>query len=368
LNPLASPPRADRILIVRLGAVGDVARTLPAAACLRAAWPGAHLAWLVEPPAASLVAAQPWVDEAIVFPRPPARARSEPVSARMRPGPGLAALSEIARCLASLRARHFDLVVDFHSILRSAVLALATGARRRVVYARPFGRELAWLLATHRARVAPERVSRFERNEALVRFLGAPAHRAARPIGVDAAAVAAMRERLGPGAPPLAIHPGTSDGARRKRIPAAVLARAARSLHAELGIPAVVTFGPARDDRPLAEAVVAAACGAARLAPPTPDLADLAALFACARLAIGPDTGPLHVAALVGTPVVQLLGPTDPVENAPWPGTPSRRVRAAPAGDVAGSTGSIGADAIVAAARELLRPAPPADPRAGATV
>ena len=89
----------------------------------------------------------------------------------------------------------------------------------------------------------------------------------------------------------------------------------------------MVSVGPARDDRAFAEAVVKAAGGAARLAPQTPGLGDLAALFARCRLYLGSDTGPLHVASLVGTPVVQLLGPTDPVENAPWPGTPSRTVR-----------------------------------------
>ena len=61
--------------------------------------------------------------------------------------------------------------------------------------------------------------------------------------------------------------------------------------------------------------------------PATPDLADLAALFARSRLYLGGDTGPMHVASLVGTPVLQLLGPTDPVENAPWPGTPSLTLR-----------------------------------------
>ena len=349
---------------MRLGAVGDVARTLPAASCLRAAWPGAHLAWLVEAPAAGLVASQAWVDEAIVFPRPSLARR------RRGAGPALG-LRDLAGFLARLRARRFDLVVDFHSILRSALLALATGARRRVGYARPFGRELAWLLATHRARVAPARVSRFERNEALVRFLGAPARFATRPLRVDAAALAAMRARLGDGPAPLAIHPGTSDGARHKRVPAQVLACAARVLHGELGVPVVVTHGPARDDLRLAEAVVEGAGGAARLAPPTPRLADLAALLACARLAIGPDTGPLHVAALVGTPVVQLLGPTDPVENEPWPSTPSRRLRLPLPGEGAGGTAALAIAAaarelLLGPARELLLAAPRSEPGAGA--
>jgi ADP-heptose:LPS heptosyltransferase len=123
----------------------------------------------------------------------------------------------------------------------------------------------------------------------------------------------------------------------------------------------LVSVGPARDDRAFAEAVVKAAAGAATLAPPTPTLGDLAALFARSRLYVGSDTGPLHVASLVGTPVVQLLGPTDPVENAPWPGTPSRTVRLPVACSpcrrgcaAAPCMGRLPAAEVVAAARSLL--------------
>jgi ADP-heptose:LPS heptosyltransferase len=304
--------------VVQLGAVGDVARTLPAVSVLRAACPGAHLAWLVEPGAASLLAGQPWIDEVIVFPRP-----AFPGALR-----GSQALRARARCLLGLRARRFDLVLDFHALLRSALLALATGARRRVSFAPPFARELAWALATDRARLAPERISRFDRNEGLVRFLALEGRPAAHPLRVDPALRAAQREQLGAGPAPIAIHPGTSDAAPHKRFPAPLFGRVARALADATGLLTVVTHGPARDDARLAEAVVAASAGAARLAPATPRLGDLAALLSCARLVIGPDTGPLHVAALVGTPVVQVLGPTDPVENAPWRGTPARVVRA----------------------------------------
>jgi ADP-heptose:LPS heptosyltransferase len=317
---------------VGLGGVGDVARILPAAARLRAAWPGAHLAWLVEPAGAGLVAGQPWIDEVLVFPR------------------------TLASCLRALRGRRFDLVVDFHAVLRSALLGLASGAARRASHAPPFARELAWAFATDRARIAPARVNRFERNEALVRFLGAAAEPCVVPLRVEPAAARRLREALGPGPAPIALHPGTSDATAQERFPPALFAEAARALRVELGLGTLVTWGPARDDRALAEAIVAAAPGAARLAPATPALSDLAALFAACRLVVAPDGGPLHVASLVGTPVVQLLGTTDAVENAPWPATPSRTLRGWP-GAAAKSGGrgrGIAPEAIVEAARELL--------------
>ena len=310
------------MLVIRLGAVGDVVRTLPAASALRAGYPDAQLSWLVEPASASVVEAQPWVDEVLVFPRDALRARLT----RGR----LGRLSRETRVfLESLRARRFQLVVDFHSILRSGLLARLCGAPRRVAYARPYGREGAWLFATDRARLRPRRASRFERNAALVRFLGVSAPAAARPLHVGAEALERMEKALGPGPAPVVLHPGTSPSTAHKRYPVAGYARVARSLVEEHGQRVVVTVGPARDDRRAASALVEAAGGGVALAPSTPGLGDLAALFARSRLYVGGDTGPMHVAALVGTPVVQLLGPTDPVENAPYPGTPSRTVRVA---------------------------------------
>lgn len=306
--------------MIRLGAVGDVVRTLPAAASLRSAYPGSHLAWLVEPPAASVLECQAWIDEVLVFPR-------EALTASLRRLDAVASWREAWGFAAALRRRRFDLVLDFHSILRSGLLSRLSGARRRVAYARPFGRELAYLFANHRARLAPARVSRFERNAGLLRYLGLDPTPGVVPLRPDAVARARMRAQLPPGPPPVVIHPGSSDATPYKRYGVEGYASVARSLAKEDGIASIVSCGPARDDREYATAVVEVSRGAARLAPPTPSLADLAALFAGCRLYIGGDTGPIHVASLVGTPVVQILGPTDPVENAPWPDTPSRSVR-----------------------------------------
>jgi ADP-heptose:LPS heptosyltransferase len=340
--------------VIRLGAVGDVVRTLPAVSSLRAAYAGAQLAWLVEPAAASAVEGQPWVDEVIVFPR-------DRLQAALRAGTPVAASREFARFLRELRRRRFDLVLDFHGILRSALLGALSGARRRIGYQRPFARERAWWFATDRAELAPTRISRFERNAALVRFLGVEQPPEPSPFRVDPARRARFDAALGPGGAPVVIHPGTSDGTPYKRWAASGYAEVARTLAREDGLRSIVSAGPSQTDRSLAEAVVAASQGAARLAPRTPTLADLAALFAASRIYVGSDTGPMHVASLVGTPVVQLLGPTDPIENAPWSETPSRQVRVPVAcspcrrGCAAASCMSgIPPRAVLAAVRELL--------------
>lgn len=285
-------------------------RTLPAARRIRAAFPEAHLAWLVEPASSGLLRALQWIDEVIVFPR-------DSLWGNLRRLNGFAVAREATRFFRELRDHRFDLVLDFHSIARSAILSRATGARTRVAYGPPFGREFSYWFATHRVSLPRGRISRYQRNAALADFLsiGSP--------DLEFGFGASQRT----GRAPVALHPGTSDGAPHKRYPVASFAAIARELFASSGRKSLVTWGPGRDDHRLASEVVAAAAGAAELAPPTPGLEDLAALLAGCRLFVGADSGPLHVASLVGTPVVQILGPTDPIENAPFDGTPSRVVR-----------------------------------------
>jgi ADP-heptose:LPS heptosyltransferase len=325
LNPLSDAPRADRILVIRLGALGDVVRTLPAVAGLRRLYPMAQISWLVEPASAGVVAACREIDDVIVLPRPA-------LEAELR---GLR-IARLVRRLASvvldLRSRRFDLVVDWHGILKSGLLARSSGASVRVGYAAPYARELSSLLLNRRARLCAPPLSRFRRNAGLVTFLAGPAGEEMKPeagaIALDPATRHNMADALGGGRrQAVVMHPGTSAGTPFKRWPAQRYSEVARRLARETGRPCVVTAGPRREERALALAVVAGAGGAARLAPATEDLVELAALYAACALFIGSDSGPLHVASAVGTPVVQLIGPTHPVENEPNPATPWRRVR-----------------------------------------
>ncbi len=320
INPLAEAPPADRILIIRLGALGDVVRTLPALRVLRQHYSQAHVTWLIEPAAAAAIESQPGVDDVFLFPR-------DVLANRLRRGRFLAALRIAARVSRELRRRRFDLVLDFHAILKSGALALLSGAPVRVSYARPYGREGAWLFANRRAVLKPARANRFERNMALVRFLGIGGECSGAPLQVDPALREEMAQQLGCVRRSVLIHPGTSVATPHKRYSIEAYAEVARSLAKQTGLRCLVACGPAAGERSRAEAIVAAAEGAAEHAPATPTLSHLSALVANAKLFIGSDSGPLHVASLAGTPVVQILGPTDSVENAPYPETSYRVVR-----------------------------------------
>jgi ADP-heptose:LPS heptosyltransferase len=193
----------------------------------------------------------------------------------------------------------------------------------RVGYDRPFAKEQAQRLLTHRARLGRVHVSRFERNAALVRFLGGEVPDAPAPLALDG--VAPPDGNLPPRF--ALIHPGTSPKTGYKRWEPERFAAVARALLERAQVPSLVAFGPVPGEQDAARAVVAAAGGAAALAPATGSLGELLALLARAAVFVGCDSGPMHLASLAGTPVVGLFGPTDPVENAPFPGVPHRIVR-----------------------------------------
>ena len=334
-----------------MGALGDVVRTLPALRSLRAHYRDAHIGWLVEAKAAEVLEGQPDLDEVLIFPR---EELSESL-VKIRP---VRLAEQIREFAGTLRAGRFDLVLDFHSILKTGILARLSGSSMRVTYAPPQGREYGWIFASHRARLEPLKMSRYERNGALVSYL---AIKQAEPVAPPVRHPAARAGKISEPAPLVLIHPGSSPGAAYKRYTSWGYAEVARSLVRREGVACWVAQGRDSEEALLARQIVAASDGCARLAPETRSLSDLIGLIDRARLYIGSDSGPLHIASSRGVPVVQILGPTDPIENQPWPGTASRSVCVPVAcspcrrGCVAATCMKvIPPELVVSAARELL--------------
>jgi heptosyltransferase I len=299
---------ARRILVARLGALGDVVRTRFALPGLRALYPDACIDWLVEDRAAAALAGASEIDGVISVPRRALRLRN--------------ALGWSAALIRSLREREYDLALDFHSMLRSALPLWASGIPVRVGYARPFAREGAQHLYTHRVTLPAGHVSRFERNAALVRFLGSEGGCARPALDLDAdGELPPLPERFA------VLHPGTSPDTLYKRWEPERYARVARDLAQQTGLVSVVTWGPVAGERECAERVVAGAAGCAQLGPRTESLGAMLRLLGRASVFIGSDSGPMHLASLAGRPIVAIFGPTDPIENAPFPGLPVRVVR-----------------------------------------
>jgi lipopolysaccharide heptosyltransferase II len=311
-----------RILLIRLREIGDVVFTTPALAALRARYPHATLSYLVEPPAAPVVAGNPLIDEVVVAPR----------------GRGLSGLRADWALIRRLRASGFDLVLDFHGGPRASIIAWFTRAPTRVGYA-VAGR--GWMYTRRVARPRTLRARHSVENQwDLLTELGiAPPNRSLHAVGMplDAEAVRSIAARLAaagvePDSRPIVIHVSAGNPFRRWPIPAfaEVVARlaAADDRHRIL-----ITSGPS--DREAGAAVIAAARAAlpAGMAGRVPacgefSLTELRALVDRAVLFIGGDSGPMHIAATSHVPIVALYGPTLPARSAPWrdPTWPSEAV------------------------------------------
>ena len=290
---------APRFLIVRLGSLGDVVHAIPSAAALRHTFPSARIDWMVDARYAELLGLVESVDTVI------------PIDPRAlgRPGERAAML----RTIGDARRTRYDAVIDLQGLLKSALLSRAAGGARTIGFPRAHLREpAARLLYTH----APDpgtSVHVIHKNLALLASVGVTDRRVHFPINIPrAGAVQGIAEKFG-GRGFAIINPGAAWP--NKRWPADRFGAIAATMLRDLGLLSVVLWGP--DEESLASQVVAASSGAAEIAPPT-TITDLVALTRAARLMVSGDTGPLHVAGAMGTPIVALFGPTYPQRNGPW--------------------------------------------------
>jgi heptosyltransferase I len=293
-----------RILIVRLGALGDIVHAIPVAAALRKAYPSARIDWLVSAKHREMLDLVPVIDRRLV------------INDRAGAGGGASMLQSIRE----LRRSRYDVAIDLQGLLKSALLARLSGADRVVGFAASYVRErLASLFYTdaHDPGTGGVRDQREARhivqiNLGLLEALDVAPAAVEFPIErVESAVARRLREQTG-GRYAL-LNPGAAW--ENKRWPADRFAAIARALRDRNGLPSAVLWGPGEER--LAQDVVERSEGAATLTPQT-SIADLVALSRGASLMVSGDTGPTHIAAAVGTPMVALFGPTRPQRNGPW--------------------------------------------------
>ena len=284
----------QRFLLVRLGSLGDVIHALPSAASLRDTFPDARIDWVVEGKWARLLQGNPDITSVVVLDR-------------ARRGGFHAAVMQ-------LRAAHYTCALDFQALYKSALLAFASGAARRIGFKSSYAREgLAAALYTER--LNPRGPHKVDHNFTLAERAGARALTPRFSITVeheDEEHVA--RELSGRGiADFFVLNPG--GGWLSKCWPAQRYGELHQKLAEQYGRCGVITFGPGEEN--LAQQVISAAGNPAPVALPL-GLGPLMALLRRAKFVVSADTGPLHLATAVGTPVVGLYGPTDPSRNGPY--------------------------------------------------
>lgn len=294
--------RKPRILIVKLGAVGDVVHTLPALRALRQALPEAHIGWVAHPGPAGLLEGHPALDELILLPRRPSQYG------------GVTGFRQLLRQIRSARPG-WDYAIDFQGLTKSGLVALLSGARERVGFAHSGSRELNPLFINNRVATGARSVIRM--NMELLTALGVSPEGAATasyPDGAEHATyIREWREGKGLGDERfLVIDPFA--GWETKLWPAEHWAETARRATEELGLRPLIFYGPGEKDH---AAELAGQMDGAVLAPETTLLQYVALLRQCARAIIAADTGPMHIAASLGVPAVALFGPSDPARNGP---------------------------------------------------
>ncbi len=347
-----TPAPEERVLLVLAAGIGDFVMATPALRAIRRGFPKAHLALLTTPQVEGLARPCPHLDELFTFDlrayRPGER------------GPGWQGWQPFWDLTADLRARRFDLAVN---LFRVATLggALRMGLLvSRIAAARTAGRWSGGLGAFFGIR-SPDRRHGVDAMLALASALGCPTADDVPEIWIPEtarrSAAARLREGgLDPHEPFAVLHAGSNK--REARLPAAKASEIGRGIQREAGVRVLLT-GDA-DEAPLADAVCTGIGGGARSLAGRTHLLELAAILGGAKVVVTTDSGPMHMAAAAGAPLVALFGPGDPVRFGPR-GRPGQVMilqgRARPHDPVAWHADLTAGEAVEAALRLMQAPA-----------
>jgi len=317
-DPRTSRTEPQKILVIRLSAIGDAVRTAPAVHAIRRRFPDAVIHWLVEDKCADVLDGFAGVDELKLVPR------------RVWKKMGiLKRISSFFRFIRELRGEKYDMVVDFHGILKSGLYARLSGCKRRVGYGPEIAKEWNTLFTNEKIAGVSGPLSRYDRNFLLARYFDPDAveQNPGLPIPADDKQTATeFLSQYGIGFQSAAfLYPGTSPRGRYKRWAPENYAKLSDMIQLTLHMPVLVGWGPGEEE--IVDRLMETASEAPVILPAT-TMQELAAFIGASRVFIGGDTGPMHIASLMGTPVVTIFGPSDPIVNEPARFTPFKIVTA----------------------------------------
>ena len=295
---------SPRLLILRRSSLGDIVNTMPTLVALRRGFPRAHIAWLVDNRFCQVLEGHACLDEVIAI-------------RRHNPGQILALLLEARRAGRILRQRDFDIALDLQGLLKSGVMAHLSGASRRLTFADE-QREFNQFFTNERVQVnsGTRAVRRFLQMAA---YLGCPVEPVEYrfPIGRPQERWAGdflAEHQVERARPLVGLNVGAS--AAHRLWPPQHFARLAEMLQTDCAVQTVILSGPreagiARNIQQLAAVDTVSAAGQTTVK-------QLAALLSRCAVVVSSDTGPLHIAVAVGTPVVGLYGSPDPDKTGPF--------------------------------------------------
>ena len=284
----------QRFLVLRMSALGDIIHTLPAVCVLRESFPNATIDWLVDQKWAPILEENPCINNVMTMDR----------------GSWRSVIASVRR----IRKAKYTAAIDFQSLYRSAILGRLSGAPRRLGFDANYSRE-SGAAFFYTDVVSPRRAHKVEHNLELVEAAGARASESRFPLPAVPGATEEVERILavkGIGEY-FVLSPGGGWGS--KCWPPERYGELHRALAQRYGWRGVISFGSGESD--LAENVRRSA-GSPEPIVEMFNLKQLIALLRRAKFLVAGDTGPLHLASALGTPVVGLYGPTDPARNGPY--------------------------------------------------
>ncbi len=297
MKPTAEP---KRILVVKFGSLGDIVHCLPSVRLLLDHFPNAEIDWLIERKNKSVVEMSGL------------GVRLVPIDTyQWRYSPGIGSAKEILEFVWALRTDGYDCTIDFQGLLKSAFVGYLSAAPIRIGWERDFLKESTSRFFYTEV-VTPRRIHIIDQQMELLKPLGIdPDWDTPAPLAAPSTARDSLARALDGLTGYVLINPGGGWPTKRWD-PKRYGALAKRLLDDDLTV--AVTWGPGEDD--IASAVQAVAGDRVRMIPAS--LQELVALCERARLFVGGDTGPMHFAAAVGTPIVSIFGPTSSDRNGPF--------------------------------------------------
>ena len=304
----------ENILIVRLGAMGDIVHVISAVKNLRTAFPSAHIAWLVEDRLKDLVECLPEIDAVIVFPRRQWQAYLK------NPLKYFKIISEFRTFFKNLRNKKFDVALDFHGNFKSGLLTYLSNARTRIGFSKGYCKEFNYIFTNLRITPQQKKLNRVDKYLNLLQGLSIEAYYQ-RPVfsipATDRLYIDDFIYQNHLDQKSIAIiHPGTSAFGKYKRWSSKNYALLADQLIQELDYSVIFTWDS--QEYKIVEEIISFMHYQATISCKTSSVKQLIALLQRAHLFVGGDTGPTHLASCIGIPTIAIFGPKDPVIYAPY--------------------------------------------------
>lgn len=303
-----------KILIIRLSAIGDVVNVLPALKALRKTYPSAHISWLVEDRAQDIIFDNPDLDNVIVFPR---KKWQKGIS---NPLKFISTIYEAFVFFKKLRKSSFDIVIDFHGNLKSGLMTLLSGKNLKLGFNRKNCKEWNHIFTNLHAPIIANRIHRIDKNLSLLKSINIDIGYIRPQISLgtgDKEQISFfLKENLDVRKRLIVIHPGTSEFGEFKRWSTIKYARLADMLIERLNVSILFTWGPS--ELKIVNEITSLMKQEATISCKTKSLKQLTEIIRQSSIFISGDTGPMHIASVLGKPIVAIFGPKDPIIYGPY--------------------------------------------------